>query len=104
MADIAEQMFETVEVIAKKLIDEVRFDQTVKATIVNDANASRGEYLVSTGNATFTAYCADDKYKKDDAVLVTIPEGDYKNQKIIIGKQVDDTIIYDEITQTLKLH
>lgn len=91
MTDIVEPVLEAAEIIAKKLISEVRFDQTVKATIVNDSNASRGEYLVSTGNATFTAYCADDKYKKDDAVLVTIPEGDYKNQKIIVGKQVDET-------------
>ena len=91
MTDIVEPVLEAAEIIAKKLISEVRFDQTVKATIVNDSNASRGEYLVSTGNATFTAYCADDKYKKNDAVLVTIPEGDYKNQKIIVGKQVDET-------------
>lgn len=91
MADIVEPILEAAKIVAEKLISEVRFDQTVKATIVNDSNAYRGEYLVSTGNATFTAYCADDKYKKDDAVLVTVPEGDYKNQKVIIGKQVDDT-------------
>lgn len=91
MADIVEPILEAAKIVAEKLISEVRFDQTVKATIVNDSNAYRGEYLVSTGNATFTAYCADDKYKKNDAVLVTVPEGDYKNQKVIIGKQVDDT-------------
>jgi hypothetical protein len=79
MADIVEPILEATKIVAEKLISEVRFDQTVKATIVNDSNAYRGEYLVSTGNATFTAYCADDKYKKNDAVLVTVPEGDYKN-------------------------
>jgi hypothetical protein len=59
--------------------------------VVDSSDADLGKYTVSTGSAKFVAYSTEPGYKVNDPVLVTIPQGNYDNQKIIIGKQVDDT-------------
>lgn len=89
--DYADIMFDAVSVLIDKKIDAVKFDQTINATIVDATRAEEGVYVVSTGNAKFTAYSTEVEYKNNDAVLVMIPQGNYDNQKMIIGKQVDDT-------------
>lgn len=89
--DYADIMFDAISVLIDKKIDAVKFDQTINATIVDATRAEEGVYVVSTGNAKFTAYSTEVEYKNNDAVLVMIPQGNYDNQKMIIGKQVDDT-------------
>lgn len=89
--DYADIMFDAVSVLIDKKIEAVKFDQTINATIVDATRAAEGVYVVSTGNAKFTAYSTEVEYKDNDAVLVMIPQGNYDNQKMIIGKQVDDT-------------
>lgn len=88
--DYAEELFNAVDILLKKRIETVKFDETIVASIIDDSKAEDGIYTVSTGEAKFIAYSAETVYHKDDVVLVTIPQGNYNNQKIIIGKQVDD--------------
>lgn len=90
MPDVSEKLFEAMTILIDKKLESVKFDETIRATIEDISNADSGEYIVTTGSAKFKAYSTETKYKKDDAVLVTIPQGNYDNQKIIIGKQVDD--------------
>lgn len=89
--DVSENLFQAIDILIKKKIEAVRFDETVNATIIDASKSSLGQYLVSTGNAKFYAYSQETKYRKNDVVLVTIPQGDYNNQKVIIGKKVDKT-------------
>ena len=89
MADYAETLFQAVDILLDKKIQQIKFDETIKANIVDDSKADIGEYLVSTGEAKFTAYSTETKYRNNETVMVTIPQGDYNNQKIIIGKYVD---------------
>lgn len=89
MPDIQEQLFQAVEILTKKQIEAVKFDQTIEATIIDASKSDDGEYIVSTGNAKFAAYSTETKYRENDAVLVTIPQGNYDNQKMIVGKQVN---------------
>ena len=108
---IAEQMLEAMSMIAQSKTEQVQFDKTVEAIIEDVSAASSGRYLVSSGNLTFYAFSTDTKYKKNDSVLVMIPQGNYDNQKIIISKKSknNETIItYDsplnhliDITQNL---
>lgn len=84
--DTAERVLEAIDIIAKSRVDEVQFDRTIKCTITNVNDAALGEYIVSNGSATFVAYSKDTTYKQDDVVMVTIPQGDYNQQKYIIGK------------------
>lgn len=88
--DYAETLFDAVSVLIDKKIESVKFDETIKAVIVDDNRADDGIYTVSTGSVKFTAYSTEVEYKNDDPVLVMIPQGNYDNQKIIIGKQADE--------------
>ncbi len=94
---LAETWLEAMSILSKKQIESVSFDKTIEATVTDATRASEGIYIVSTGNASFTAYTTEVGYKNNDAVMVTIPQGNYDKQKIIIGKQVskqDGPIIY----------
>ena len=90
MTDFTENLFEAINILAEKKIETIKFDETVAATIVDASKADKGEYVVSTGNVKFIAYGTETKYREKDTVMVTIPQGNYDNQKIIIGKQVDE--------------
>ena len=89
MADFSENIFKAIDILTKKQIEAVKFDETISAVITDASRAEKGEYVVSTGGTKFTAYSSETGYKVNDAVMVTIPQGNYDNQKIIVGKQVD---------------
>lgn len=86
--EYTESLFTAVDKIVEARIDSVHFDQTIQCIVVDISNAEVGEYIVSNGSAKFTAYSTDTKYKVKDNVLVTIPQGDYNEQKVIVGKYV----------------
>lgn len=90
MADYAEVLLEAMDIISKKQIDAVSFDKTIEATIINTSKAADGIYTVAYGNSKFTAYSTETAYRENDVVMVTVPQGNFDNQKIIIGKKVDD--------------
>lgn len=91
MTDIAESLFQSIDIISKNQLKSLTFDTTVEATIIDASRAQDGIYTVSTGNSNFLAYSTEVGYKENDAVMVTVPQGDYNKQKMIIGKQVDNT-------------
>ena len=91
MTDIAESLFQSIDIISKNQLKLLAFDTTVEATIIDASRAQDGIYTVSTGNSNFLAYSTEVGYKENDAVMVTVPQGDYNKQKMIIGKQVDNT-------------
>lgn len=86
--DIGETVCEAVDQIVTKRLEGIKFDKTINCTVINDEEAKSGKYQVTDGSASFYAYAASMDYKKNDAVYVTVPNGDFNNQKIIIGKQV----------------
>lgn len=89
MIDYAENLCEAMKIIFEKQIKQLSFDITIDATVVDATNAKNGMYVVSHDGATFTAYSTDASFKEKDVVMVTVPQGNYDNQKMIIGKQVD---------------
>lgn len=84
------QILEAIETVATSVTSKLNFDKTILCTITNDKNKKNGEYEVSDGSSTFKVYSEDDSYTKDMAVYVLIPQGNYDNQKTIVGKYVDD--------------
>ena len=86
---ISKNTLEAINIILQKRLDQLQFDKTIDATIIDDSKAKDGIYTVSTGNTTFLAYSTETGYEKKDVVMITIPQGDYSKQKIIIGKQTD---------------
>lgn len=82
-----DKLLEAMSIVSSQLISSIPYDKTVTCTIVSDEHKTEGKYKVTNGDATFDAYSSDTKLKVDDVVYVTIPEGDYDNQKIIQGKK-----------------
>jgi hypothetical protein len=70
-------------------LSTVGYDKTLVYTITDDSTKDKGSYTVSDGSVTFIAYSEDTKYKKDDKVYVTIPQGDFTQKKVIIGRYID---------------
>lgn len=88
--DYAESLLAAIDTIATKRVSSVAFDQTLKCTITDNSSAGSGKYKVTDGSVTFDAYVNDSSYRVDDQVYVLIPEGDFKQQKMIIGKYTAD--------------
>ena len=84
------QILEAIETVANGIVSKIKFDQTILCTITNDEKRKKGIYEVTDGTSTFEACSNDDSYREDMIVYVLIPQGDYENQKTIIGKYVDD--------------
>ena len=49
---------------------------------------------MSDGASTFTAYSDITTYQNDTSVYITIPEGDYNNKKIILGRRTSSDSEY----------
>lgn len=101
---VEEQIFGAISVIAEKVIQGLSFDRTLLCTIVNDDKRKDGEYQVSDGTKEFTAYSSQTDYKKDQAVYVTIPNGDINQQKMIIGKYKSDEATPSSVTSPFDLY
>ena len=65
----------------------ISFDKTIICKIEDNSMRKEGKYYVSNGSNSFYAFSDKLDYRKGMSVYVTIPEGDYNNQKIIIGEK-----------------
>ncbi len=88
MADIAEQICLAVDQIVSERLKSIKYDSTIIATIVDNSEAKNYKYICSNGSAQFVAFGKDTSFKINDSVQVTIPNNDYSQQKVIIGKYV----------------
>ena len=86
-----DKLLEAMQIVSSQLISAIPYDKTVTCTIINDEEKEKGKYKVTNSDATFDAFSSDTTLKKDDVVYVTIPEGNYDNQKIIQGKKTSDS-------------
>ena len=89
--DYGEIFCQATEILAQHLIEKVKYDKTILCTIINDNEKSIGKYQVSNSESVFDAYTSDTSYKKNDNVYVSIPGGDWNEQKIIISKKASNT-------------
>ena len=78
------------EIVTAKL-QGLSYDITKQCTIVNDSLRKQGKYTVSDGSVRFEACSEDTTLSKGNSVLVTIPNGDYNMQKMIIGRIAADS-------------
>lgn len=81
--DYGEVFLQSTEQIVDSKLSMVKFDQTIICTITDDSNAFNGEYQVSDGSVTFTAYSENKNYIKNMQVYVLIPQGNWANRKQI---------------------
>ena len=88
MVDYADIICQAVDEIVSKRLESINYDNTITCSVVDASKAKTGTYIVTDGSTNFTAYSVSTEYKVNDVVYVTIPNNDFRNQKIIIGKQV----------------
>jgi hypothetical protein len=90
MADnYVEQLFEAIDIITQKKLENLPYDQTIVCTIVSNENAENNEYIVTDGTTTFNAYSENTTYRKNAKVYVTIPNNDMLNKKQITGLYIE---------------
>ena len=80
------------EVYYNEMHKNNQYDITVNATVTDVSQKPQGIYRVKTDNAEFEAYATAGDYYKNDAVLVQVPNGNYKNQKFILGRRTDESV------------
>jgi hypothetical protein len=56
MNDYAEALLESMKIVAENCLTTQKFDETIIATVVDDANRKLGHYIVTDGAIKFDAY------------------------------------------------
>lgn len=79
-----------VDTIVSAKLRSLEYDKTIVCTIEDDSNAQQGEYYVTDGSTKFFAYTSDTTLRKNTSVYVTIPQGDFSKQKLIVGKYTNN--------------
>lgn len=85
-----EILCQATEILAQHLIDKVAYDSTILCTIINDDEKELGKYRVQNSEAIFDAYTSDTSFKKGNQVYVSIPMGNWNEQKLIVAKKMDN--------------
>lgn len=96
MNKYTENLFDAIKLTAESIISNLSFDKTIVCSIVNIQDRSKRIYTITDGPSKFTAIGNED-YAIGDNVYVLIPQGDYNQQKTIIGKKQSN----EEITGNL---
>ena len=73
------------EIVSTRL-QGLQYDITKQCIVKDDSRAHQGRYVVSDGGAKFEAFSSDTSFKNGNSVLVTIPNGDFTMQKMIVGR------------------
>lgn len=82
-----ENLFQAIDIIVGDRLASLNYDKTIKVTIIDDSQSSKGIYVVSDGATEFNAICNPDVvYTKGAIVYVVVPEGDWNNEKLIVGR------------------
>ena len=88
MNEYSEALLQAFRITAQSELNKFKYDKTVQSKILSIVDISKGEYEVEYQNNRITAYSLDleKTYKKDENVLIKIPEGDLSNKIIIEGR------------------
>lgn len=97
---IAESILNAMDTVVNGAIRNLRYDQTLECIVVSNKKSKEGVYTVKSEDAQFEAY-SNERYYVNDVVYVTVPQGDFNNQKFITGRKVDTVSL--ETTFNLKL-
>ena len=83
---VQENINRAIQIHVENAIKGLQYNKTELVEIVDITNRDKGEYTVFNGSVKYFAYSENTKYALRDKVYVNIPNNDYSQQKIIIGK------------------
>lgn len=84
--ELQQKLLQAMDILNAQALNSISFDKTITCTIESDKDKKDGKYEVSDGSMIFTAYSTDTKLRAGESVYVTVPQGNFENQKLIIGK------------------
>lgn len=92
-----ETFCDAIDIIVSEKLKALKFDVTKVCTIVSNIYKDLGRYTVQEENIKYEAYSTNKDYAVDDVVLVTIPNGDYSMQKMIVSKAAYDNDLMSSV-------
>lgn len=100
-SELAQNMLDAFDLLAKAEVSSAQFDKTVIAIIVSCEDAAAGRYRVQYQDSIFNAYSSalDVTYTKGTSVQVRIPNNDFSGRKIIIGTCEENGIEYGIVVE-----
>ena len=93
--DAQQELLNAMYTIAMGVVSKQKFDETKICTVLtaytNSKGAKTGVYQVKSQDAVFDAYAQQGaEYFEQQQVYVSIPNGNYDNNKFIVGRYVED--------------
>lgn len=88
MSNVSENLFQAMDIIIAERLNGLNYDKTILCKIEDDSKKDKGEYIVTDGSSTFVAISKDATYTKGASVYVTVPTGDFNQQKLIVGRYI----------------
>jgi len=76
-----QQLLETIDIMIEKKINNLKFDKTVKGTVIEILE--NNHYKVSISGITCTLKYTKEKLSLYSGVYILIPNNDYKNMFIL---------------------
>lgn len=98
-----ETFCDAIDIIVSQKLKQLGYDVTKACTIVDNTYGSLGRYTVQEETIKYEAYSTNKEFQIGDAVLVTIPNGDYNMQKMILSKIALDDDLTTAIAYTSPL-
>ena len=95
--NLSSELFQAFDKIVSQKIESLNFNTTLTCTVTDDSQADSGIYKVSDTITTYTAYSDITTYRNGNSVYVLVPNGDYNQQKMIVGSyntESADTYVY----------
>ena len=83
--EYCENIFQAIDVIVKKHLENLPFNITLTCKIEKEIEAYK-TYQVSSSSSCFIVKSNNIKYEIGDIVYVLVPNNDFSQDKIIIGK------------------
>ena len=94
----SEELFGAIDEILRVRLQSLNKDITILCNIEDTTNAEDGEYIVSNSGMRFSAYSDKTTYTLGQRVWVLVPDGDYENTKMIIGRYVSaDSVAFNYV-------
>ena len=87
LENLQEDLFKSIDTIVQARIANLPYDKTIECEIIDINNSNFGKYTVRYQAATFEASSTIIGLEVGDIVYVSIPQNDFKQEKIITAKK-----------------
>lgn len=100
MNNISEQLLQAMDIVMEQKLTQLQFDKTIQAKIYSVVDIDTGEYKVRYNGNIFSAFSNDTfkTYKVNDAVYVSVPEGNFSNKKLITSLVTADSLSSSQLS------